>query len=364
MAGRRARPLRIAYYAHVNGASTSGVFLKIFGQVERWAAQGHDVRLFVATRDDGAQWLSRIQDASVHRYDGLRSRWRAMVEIAKDVRAYAPDLIYVRWDLFYPPMLRFPRQALLVVEVNSDDLREYRLGRQLRAGYNALTRGLVLRRARALVFVTDELARSSSFRTYPGQRRVISNGIDLAAYPSHGAPANERPRLAFVGTAGQSWHGVDKVIRLARLRPGWAFDIVGMQPSSAEAASNVTWHGPLERAGVLDVLGRADIGIGTLALHRKAMNIACPLKVREYLAVGLPVLYGYQDPDIDDVDVLGRFVLRIPNRETNVEDCLADIDVFVARVRGRRVPRSSVSHIDLARKEAERLALFADLAEG
>jgi hypothetical protein len=121
---------------------------------------------------------------------------------------------------------------------------------------------------------------------------------------------------------------------------------------------NITWHGVLDRKGVLEVLADADVGVGTLALHRKSMQEACPLKMREYLAVGLPVMYGYQDPDID---ALGPFALRIPNTETNVVDDLTRIDDFVVRCRGIRVPRSSVAHIDLARKEERRLALFHEL---
>lgn len=35
--------------------------------------------------------------------------------------------------------------------------------------------------------------------------------------------------------------------------------------------------------------------IGTLALHRKNMTEASPLKTREYLAHGFPVIIGYKD---------------------------------------------------------------------
>ena len=92
------------------------------------------------------------------------------------------------------------------------------------------------------------------------------------------------------------------------------------------------------------MLASADVGIGTLGLHRKSMDEASPLKVREYLAVGLPVLYGYRDPDADD---LQPFVLKVANTPTNVVDELDRIDGFVhgARgdqsFRGRGWPRST-----------------------
>jgi glycosyltransferase involved in cell wall biosynthesis len=356
--------MRIAYFAHVNAARRSGVLHKIAGQVDQWSAAGHSVRLFVATRDHDDPWSERLGDrVVVRRYDGPASRIRTMARLVERVRAFHPDLVYLRWDLFYPPMLRFPRRVPLVVELNTDDEAESALGSRLRSTYNRLTRGLLLGRARGFVFVTSELSAKPSFAGFKAVHRVVTNGIELAAYPSLPAVEGPAPRLAFVGTADQPWHGVDKLVELAARRPDWRFDIVGLGADTALLAPgprppNVTWHGALERARVVEVLATADIGVGTLALHRKAMTEACPLKVREYLAVGLPILYGYADPD---ADALGRYALRIENTETNVIDALDAIDDFVTRSRGVRVPRPAVAHIDVAVKEGQRLALFDEL---
>jgi len=132
-----------------------------------------------------------------------------------------------------------------------------------------------------------------------------------------------------------------------------------MQSQGDVAGPNVKWHGPLDRTDVLRILEEADVGVGTLALHRNSMTEACPLKLREYLAVGRPVFYGHMDPDVDG---LHSYSLRIANTETNVIDELPRIDEFVWRSRGVRIPRSEVAHIDMARKEAQRLALFDDIA--
>jgi len=357
--------MKIAYVAHVNGARRSGVLPKIAGQIEQWRAAGHEVRLFVATRDDDDPWTERVGQVAIHRYAGPIARLRAMTRLVEGVRTYRPALVYLRWDLFYPPMLGFPRRAPLVVEVNTDDVAEAALGSRLRPIYNRWTRRLILGRAQALVFVSSELSGKPTFRGFRGIHRVITNGIDLAAYPSLPAVEGPAPRLAFIGTAGQPWHGIDKLVALAGRRPAWRFDIMGMDaeaglPGVAPEAipRNVTWHGAVDRAGVLDVLAGADVGVGTLALHRKSMDEACPLKVREYLAVGLPILYGYRDPDADD---LGPYSLRIGNTETNVIDASDAIDAFVMRSRGIRVPRSAVGHIDVAVKEGQRLALFDEL---
>jgi hypothetical protein len=41
------------------------------------------------------------------------------------------------------------------------------------------------------------------------------------------------------------------------------------------------------------------VGIGALAIDRKRMTEAQPIKVRFYLASGLPVLYNHRDPRLD-----------------------------------------------------------------
>jgi hypothetical protein len=122
---------------------------------------------------------------------------------------------------------------------------------------------------------------------------------------------------------------------------------------------NVTWHGRLDHASALAVMARADIGIGTLALHRKAMHQANALKLREYLALGLPVLYGNEDPDVDAIPELA---LRIANTEDNVITELARIRTFVEGSRGKRVPRSALGHLDAAAKETQRLDFLRDIS--
>lgn len=351
--------MRIAYFAHVNGGSESGVHHKIEAQLRAWRSAGHSTLACVATRDDPDHWRTRMGSAIVRRYTGYRSRLLAMARLVQGVRRYSPDVVYMRWDLFYPPMLALPNSAALVIEVNTDDVEEYRLGSPLRAYYNARTRRLLMSRARGMVFVTSELCAAPPFRGLRAVRRVVANGVELGSYPQLLPRATGAPRLVFVGTAGQPWHGIDKVLTLARLQPDWQVDIVGSHGLDSEPSSNVTWHGPLSRSRLLPILERADVGIGTLALHRKGMDEACSLKLREYLAVGLPVVYGHQDRDVDGVV---RESLRIPNTETNVVDDLERISRFVHACRGKRVPRSTVQHIDVTRKEEQRLGLFDTLA--
>ena len=100
--------MRIAYFAHLNDGHGSGVVAKIAAQVERWRADGHVVRVFLATRDPDPTWAAAFGHVSIARYEGPASRLRAMTRLVRAMRRFDPSVVYMRWDLFYPPMLWFP----------------------------------------------------------------------------------------------------------------------------------------------------------------------------------------------------------------------------------------------------------------
>jgi hypothetical protein len=90
------------------------------------------------------------------------------------------------------------------------------------------------------------------------------------------------------------------------------------------------------------------------------MNEACPLKVREYLAYGLPIIIGYSDTDfLERPD----FILTLPNHENNVNESLSEIEKFVLKWKGKRVPRDMITHIDICEKEKQRLSFFQSVIE-
>jgi glycosyltransferase involved in cell wall biosynthesis len=119
---------------------------------------------------------------------------------------------------------------------------------------------------------------------------------------------------------------------------------------------NTTLHGELPPEQYRDVLARADVGVGTLALYREGIQEACSLKVREYLAFGLPVVLANTDTDFPSG---AEFILQLPNAPEAVSGCVERIEDFIASWRGRRVPRTAITAIDVVKKEQSRLDFFA-----
>jgi hypothetical protein len=127
------------------------------------------------------------------------------------------------------------------------------------------------------------------------------------------------------------------------------------------APSNLHVHGRLDRDHYRPIMAAADFGIGPLALHRKGMSEATPLKVRDYLIHGLPVLIAHLDTDFPGE--APWYLLQIPNTEQTIRGSLPAIEAWIESIAGRRVPRADVlERIGSEAKERARVAFFEDVA--
>jgi len=367
--------MRIAYvYAGVDLRTSAGVVKKLASQTAVWAAEGHAAEVFFHAHHPPAEsgGLNEFQ-VPVHLFldapvagsailSAARKRMRTMNELVVSALAWRPDVVYLRYTVYYPALAELMDRVPTVLELNTDDLVEYaRLLARHKMLYHRLTRGALLRRARGMISVSSEIAARPHFARFGKPIRVIANGIDLDGFQPLPPPETERPRLVFLGAPGCPWHGVDKVVELARLCPDWDFDVVGLNGEGlgADCPGNLRFHGYLTRAEYEGILSRAVVAIGSLAMHRAGLDEASPIKVREYLAYGIPTIIGYRDTDFPTD---AGFLCRIPNTPDNVVTHLGQIRDFVTRMRGVRVPREAIAHLDAAGKERDRLQFLAGCA--
>jgi glycosyltransferase involved in cell wall biosynthesis len=358
--------MRIASISlHWPRTKDSGVGKKLDQQIRLWQADGHEARLFMHTSCYTP--LSSLIPAEVIPYNSAGklgtepNRIKAARELVASVRKYQPDIIYLRLAMYVYPVHQLTGIAPVVGEINTNDLVQHKELGVVLSLYNRLTRGILLKRVSGLVSVVDELAQDPSYAAYQKPMCVISNGIDLSVFQPLDAPNNEIPRLVFIGTPGYSWHGVDKLVELARKFPDLQIDIVGYDelPKYEPLPPNLTLHGYLGIDSYQKVMAGCDAAISTLALYRKGMQEACPLKTRECLAYGLPMVLPYVDADFKDLDC--DFLLKIPNKEDNIQTHGQAIRDFAYRMRGQRVDRSLIASIDQGAKEKERIRFFEEI---
>jgi glycosyltransferase involved in cell wall biosynthesis len=353
--------MRIAYVCYWNVLRMDGVARKIASQSAHWEALGHETRVFCLSRASSADvpW-------ELFTFGSFPERVRQTRKLERAVRAWAPDVVYVRHDVFLPPLGGLLRAVPAVAEVQTNEIAESTTRISTRRAsllYEHLSSRLILSRVDGIVTVSDEIA-GMAFVTSRGKPTiVIGNGIDLDGVPELPPPNGDRRRVAFLASMGQPWHGVDKIVWLAEQLPDVVFHFIGWAPENflAPPPANVVAHGVLAREQYEPILASCDAGIGTLALHRLDMNEASTLKVREYLAHGLPVVLGYEDTDLKGLDPW--YVLQLPNEESNVRDAVGRIRRFLDDVHGRRVPRQEIAdRIDAAAKERIRLDFLGRFA--
>jgi len=288
------------------------------------------------------------------------SRASALKRMIAAVKEYQPDIIYLRFGLYSYPLHHIFEIAPVALEINSNDIDEYRSRGMFFYWFNRITRNVTFSLVAGLTPVSHELALRNA--VYKKKVSVISNGIDLQAYSPIPAPNNKTPVLTIIGSPGMNWHGMDKLFPLARKFPDLDINIIGYGRGdfSEPIPENIFAHGYLGHNEIQKILSETDVVFGTLALHRKNMNEVPPLKIREALAYGIPVIIAYKDTDLDEIQI--ETVLKISNTETNVMDNAEKIRNFAYAMCGKRVDVNAIDALlDQRVKEQRRLAFFADI---
>lgn len=353
--------MRIAYLGQMaDVASENGISKKIRQQVVAWTGEGHMVRYFALTPTARAwQGLAPIDCTLVQR-GGMLARRSASLRLCRMIEEWKPNLIYFRYAHHEAGLPDLFSRIPCVAEINSDDSREYGLTLPLHKRlYHMVTRRRILRSTTALVPVTREIQERLAWLGRPSF--VMANSLDFGGTPQLSPPPKDATAsLVFVGSHGTPWHGLDRIGEIARILPEVTIHVIGCTledwPKSKTCPANITLHGHLPFTRYRELMQRACVAIGTMALFRKHMDEACPLKVREYLALGLPVMGAYQDTDIPEG---ADYFLRLPNNQEPLDAHRERMRDFIRAWSNARVPRASVAHMDVQAKERQRIAFMA-----
>lgn len=323
------------------------------GQVSQWLSRGHRVRLAVLSSADTAEaWRSALPDGlvdvEVYRNGMQRvSRLRSLIARVVD---WQPDVTYLRTMPWIPAIDDLAEASPVIAEVNSNESSEAKLRGTARGNFVLRLRRRTLDRVHGIVAVSDGLVPADG--SCPSI--VIPNGIDIGSLPVlPPAPVGIRKALMLVG-ANQPWQGVDLLIPMVERDRQLAIEVIGpIGPTTGHPIhERIRYHGAMNREEWYPIAAEATIGIGTLGLFRKGMSSVAPLKHREYLALGLPVVLACHDPDIPGN---APWALHLENQEWGTTLGAPFVEAFIDRWTGRRVSRTEVLHIDTREKETLRL---------
>lgn len=163
-----------------------------------------------------------------------------------------------------------------------------------------------LQRCAGIIGVTEEIVDFEKKRISNNYKinHVYPNGIKCSNNKQIDA-RREVPEILFIAANFPPWHGLDLLLDQTEIdNSECKIHIVGDVPEAlmqrCQRDSRFILHGTLSNDQIAPLMERAWCGLSSFALFRKQMHHACTLKVREYLASGLPVYSGHKDSGLSD----------------------------------------------------------------
>ncbi len=150
--------------------------------------------------------------------------------------------------------------------------------------------------------ITTSAALYESRRTQHPNTHLVPHGVDVDHFASaeRVAPADvpsdirdiPRPIFGYFGVIGD-YVDLDLLAAAARARPGWSFVLIGhsagVETAELNRLPNIHLLGPRPYASLPRYCSRFDVGLIPFRMNRLTQAVN-PIKLREYLAAGLPVI--------------------------------------------------------------------------
>lgn len=264
--------------------------------------------------------------------------------IARVLRTLHPQCVVLRCPVVSPLFsLAFrSRKYFLITEHHTNLPAEYLqkggtkgVGLALLA---AISRKMAKKVIDGKISVTKEISKSEKCF---GSTTVISNGISERGLKAKSiAPLRHKEINILLSIGAQApWHGLDRFLRSLK---SWAIEnslirfrvhIVGNAKLTSENQDNIEFieYGWVKRKCIPQIAEECNFAISSLALYRIKVFEACPLKSREYVQMGLPFIYAYEDPDVLQTD---HFALKVDNSDSIIP--FSQIQSFLVSLNSNR----------------------------
>jgi hypothetical protein len=327
------------------------VFLHTNARLDEWRRQGIEVETFVI--GDGG----RLQRSAL---SNLVHDLRTSGHLTDGLAEFHPDLICCRWLTPVPGLVgRLRRIAPVVFEIHANDIEETAAGRPLYALYTKAFRERELRGGSGACCVTRELAGLPVFSSIPGPRGSFGNGTALTQRATPSLPLT--PVIGMAVGQSQAWSGLDRFSRLAEELPEMSFVLVcpssALANVSAAAGQSVVVRGTRSMDEYYDEVRSWTVAIGTMALERKGLTSATPLKVRDYVGLGVPTVLPYWDDDLGTVsdpllaNLAGENQASVPVEPGFLKD-------FASAAMGQNLRPETSARVSIEAIEARRVQFF------
>lgn len=288
--------------------SNIGVVYKLLGQVRGLEALGYHVDYVIHDKIGIYKSGKKIAKAS----DNLFFKWRYYDKIS-DEHLAGYDLYIYRYGLSTRSFIKCLRRTRSLNRASTIciDMPTYPYAYEwegVKGRFAMLIDGYWSSHLRKYV---NRIMHSGMESMIHGVATVrITNGVDLNRLHVRQINSDKGLRLLAIGK-WRSWHGLDRLIKgmASAKRDGLSvhLDVIGEGDelprlerivSSMNIKDRVIFHRTLTGSELDSLFDQADLGVGTLGLHRKNVMFDSSLKHREYVARGLPFILAGRDVDI------------------------------------------------------------------
>jgi glycosyltransferase involved in cell wall biosynthesis len=188
-----------------------------------------------------------------------------------------------------------------------------------------------LRKIKAFIAVTQEIEEVELKKIKQKKNSiVISNGIDVEniKFTKFQKFNGKEINILFIASYFSPWHGLDLFLKSLETYNGdiklRVFIIGNVSANDKKTVKQfekyenvkIYLEGRKDGEELDNFFQKSNIALSSLALFRKSMKEACALKTREYLARGIPFVYGYIDTDLTGNE---EFALRIDVQNEGIE---------------------------------------------
>lgn len=356
--------MNIAYLYLGKLSIGSGVHKKIVMQIKQWESMGHKVKVYHASIDR----VNTFKDDSINStFEHISNIMLYRVGFCDEIKNFA-DVAYMRYSFICLDIWNLMRHVPTFVEINSNEEEEYKLDwhknfkSKVKCLWNFFNRFCLMSVAKGKVCVTYELSKREKQKNPEIPSVVIPNAI-MENFRQRKQRLHDIPVLIFIGSPNQEWHGVDKILELAKQTvDSLHFILIGPDLKNMKLGSNVEAYGILAKSEYAKFFAIADVGISTLALHRNGMDEACSLKTREYLSWGLPVIIGYEDTAFIGKNDY-KWICKLPNVEDNVSNNIEIIKEFAYKAKNMHVTEDMLKDMTVGCLEKKRLDFIMELGK-
>ena len=160
------------------------------------------------------------------------------------------------------------------------------------------------------------------------------------------------------------WVGLDRFSRLSEQLPD--MDWVVACPKSAiadvtsAAGQSVIVRGTSSTDDYYDEVRSWTVAVGSMALERKGMTSATPLKVRDYVGLGVPTVLPYWDDDLGPVSdpLLANLAAKNQASAPVSPEFLKN---FADSANGKNLRLSTSAVVNIENIESRRVHFFRDI---